>query len=75
MRPVDASSMLGLKRMERVVRVARSFAEAEELDLDEWLLLSGDERLRIGEELRKEAFGSDERGLQRVLQVAEHPLD
>ena len=61
--------------MDRVVRVASSFEDAEELDLDEWLLLSGDERLRIGEELRKETFGSDERGLQRVLQIAERSLD
>jgi hypothetical protein len=61
--------------MDRVVRLAHSFSEAEDMDLGEWLALSGDERLRIGEELRKEAFGTDERGLQRLFQIAERPFD
>jgi hypothetical protein len=58
-------------KMQRVVRLCRSFAEASEVDLDQWLDLSGDERLRIGEAMRQEAFGSDESGLPRILRVAE----
>ena len=65
--------MVGFERVERFVRVAATFEEADEIDLEEWLEMSGDERLRIGEELRVEAFGCHERGLQRVLQVIERP--
>jgi hypothetical protein len=59
------------QRLERVLRVCRSFAEADAVDLDQWLELSGDERLRIGEAMRAEAFGDHEPGLSRVLRVAE----
>ncbi|MBI5849685.1 MAG: hypothetical protein HZB39_01385 [Planctomycetes bacterium] len=57
--------------IERVVRVFRSFEEAEAADLDEWMALSGDERLAIGEELSREAYGDGEPGLRRVLSIAE----
>ena len=57
--------------MERVVRVFSSFAEADEADLREWAALSGDERVRIGEEMSVEAYGSDEPRLRRVLRVVE----
>lgn len=59
------------QHLERVVHVAKSFAEAAEIDLDQWLELSGNERLRIGEAMRSEAFGNHEPGLSRVLRVAE----
>lgn len=57
--------------IEPVVRVFRSFAEAEEADLAEWLALSGDQRMAIGEELSREAYRDGEQGLRRVLSVAE----
>lgn len=61
--------------LDRVLRQFASFAEAEEADLTEWLALTGDERLRIGEQMREEAFGRGRRGLQRVLAVAERQED
>ncbi len=39
-----------------MVRLFSSLAEAEEADLREWLALSGDERLWIGEKMREDAF-------------------
>lgn len=57
--------------MDRVVRKYESFESADAADLEEWLALSGDERLRIGEAMRLEAFGIVQPGLQRVLRVAE----
>lgn len=57
--------------MERVVRVFESFAAADDADLDEWLELTPEERLRIGESLREEAFPEHEPGLQRVLRHVE----
>jgi|SoiMethySBSTD1v2_1073268.scaffolds.fasta_scaffold556182_2 hypothetical protein len=59
--------------MERTIRVCADFAEAEKVDIDQWLELSGDERVRIGEQMRREAWEPDEQGLRRVLRVAEHP--
>ena len=57
--------------IERVLKICRSFEEADQEDLDQWLELTGDERLRIGEEMRAELAGPDEPGLRRVLRVAE----
>jgi hypothetical protein len=57
--------------MERVLRVFESFQAAEEADLYEWLALSPEERLMIGEAMRLEGCESDESGLQRVLRVVE----
>jgi hypothetical protein len=57
--------------LERVVRTCRDFAAAAEVDLAEWLELSGNERLAIGEAMRKEVFGGDEQRLRRVLRIAE----
>jgi hypothetical protein len=61
--------------MERVIRVFQDCASADRADLEEWLALSGDERLRIGEELRQEAYPTDEPGLRRVLRVVEREVD
>jgi len=59
------------QHLERIVRVCKSFAEAAEADLDQWLELSGNERLMIGEAMRSEAFEDHEPGLLRVLRVVE----
>ena len=61
--------------MEKVLRVFASFEAADEADLDEWLALTPEDRLRIGEELRLEAFGSAPQGLARVLALADHEED
>lgn len=61
--------------MDRVLRVARTFQEAEEIDLEQWLELSGEQRMRIGEQMRQEVFGSHEQRLERILRVAEQPGD
>lgn len=58
--------------MEKEIRAFRNFREAEEADLEEWLALSGEERLLIGESMRQEAYGGGEQGLRRVLRVVEH---
>lgn len=55
-----------------VLRLFDSFEAADEADLDEWLALTPEERMRIGEELRLEAFGSAPQGLARVLELADH---
>lgn len=57
--------------MERIVRVFTSFAAADDADLEEWLELTPEERVRIGEDLREEAFPKHEPGLQRVLRLVE----
>lgn len=57
--------------MERVLRVAENFEIAEEIDLADWLALSGRERLEIGEQMRREAWPDGEQRLCRVLRVAE----
>jgi len=57
--------------MERVLKVFESFEAAEEADLEEWLALSGRERVIAGEALREEAFPNHEPGFQRVLQLVE----
>jgi hypothetical protein len=57
--------------MERVLRVFSSFEQAEEADLDEWLALTPEERVMVGEAMREEAFPQHEPGLQRVLRVVE----
>lgn len=61
--------------VDRVLRVAHSFEEAEAIDLDQWLELSGEQRMRIGEQMRQEVFGTHEQRLERVLRVAQHPVD
>jgi hypothetical protein len=61
--------------MQRVLRVFESFEAAEAADLDEWLALAPEERMRIGEAMRAEAFGEHEPGLQRVLRVVERSGD
>ncbi len=57
--------------MERVLQVFDSFEQADDADLEQWLALSGRERVKAGEALRAEAFPNDEPGLQRVLQLVE----
>lgn len=57
--------------MERVLRIAESFEVAEKIDLDEWLALTGRERLEIGEQMRREAWPNREPGLRRLLRVVE----
>jgi hypothetical protein len=57
--------------VERVLRVVESFERAEEVDLDDWLALSGRERLEIGERMRREAWPDSEPGLRRLLRVVE----
>ncbi len=58
--------------MERSIRTFASFGEAETADLQEWMALTGSERLRIGEAMREECFPDHEPGLQRVLCLVEH---
>jgi hypothetical protein len=61
--------------MERILRIAETYEVAEEIDLDDWLALSGAERLEIGERMRQEMWPDrepkvhHERGLQRLLRV------
>lgn len=40
--------------MERTLVVCESFEEAESVDLEQWLALSGAERLLVGEAMREE---------------------
>jgi hypothetical protein len=61
--------------MDRVIRVAQSFEEAEAIDLDQWLELSGEQRMHIGEQMRQEVFGAHDQRLERILRVAEQPGD
>ena len=62
-----------VSRMERVLQVFESFEEAEEADLEQWLALSGRERVMAGEALRETAFPNAEPGFQKVLEVVERP--
>ncbi len=61
--------------MDRVLRVAQSFDEAEAIDLDQWLELSGEQRMHIGEHMRQEVFGVHDQRLERILRIAEQPGD
>jgi hypothetical protein len=53
--------------MELVVHQCRNFEEADAIDLADWLALSADERLRIGEELRRTAFEHGDAKIERVV--------
>jgi hypothetical protein len=55
--------------MKRILRIAETYEAAEEIDLDDWLALSGSERLEIGERMRWEMWPDRERVLQRLLRV------
>ena len=55
--------------MERIIRVFDSMETAERADLEEWLLLTGEEPLAIAETLRREMLGAGHSRLQRVLRV------
>jgi hypothetical protein len=46
--------------MERILRIAETYEIAEEIDLDDWLALSGAERLEIGERMRQEMWPDHE---------------
>ena len=59
------------RSVERVLRIAETYEVAEEIDLRDWLALSGRERLEIGERMRREAWPDHEPGLQRLLRVVE----
>ncbi len=47
----------------------RSFAEADEADLAEWLALEPAERVRIGEEMRREVLGASTDRVERTLRI------
>jgi hypothetical protein len=57
--------------MQRELRVFDSFEEAESADLDDWLALSGEQRLRIGESMRLECFPGGALPFVRVLAIRE----
>jgi hypothetical protein len=57
--------------VKREVRVVENFEIAEDIDLDDWLALSGRERLEIGEQMRREAWPNGEQRLCRLLRVVE----
>jgi hypothetical protein len=51
------------------------FEEAEEADLADWLALSPEERLRIGESMRREVFPDGEAPMVRCLTVRDPGAD
>jgi hypothetical protein len=55
--------------VERVVRVFEHFEDAEAADLADWLALSGEDRLRIGEEMSREAFADGAATLVRCVSM------
>jgi hypothetical protein len=59
--------------IKRILRVAKSFAEAREMDRDDVAAMSFEERISGVERLRREWFGEDraESRLDRVLVVAD----
>jgi hypothetical protein len=61
--------------IERIVRVAKSFDEAREMDREDVAALSFEERISGVERLRREWFGEDraESRLDRVLVSADRP--
>jgi hypothetical protein len=61
--------------MDRDLRVFDRFEEAELADLEEWMALSGDERVRIGESMRAECFVDGALPLARVLSVRDPDAD
>jgi hypothetical protein len=58
-----------------VIRVFDRFEEAEEADLADWLALSPEERLRIGESMRREVFPDGEAPMVRCLTVRDPGAD
>jgi hypothetical protein len=53
------------------LRVFDRFEDAESADLDEWLALSGEERLGIGESMRLECFPEGALPFERILSLRE----
>ncbi|MGA7722225.1 MAG: hypothetical protein WCA84_13730 [Ignavibacteriaceae bacterium] len=43
-----------MMRIEKTVKIFKSFKEQEEADLEYWQKISGEEKMRIVEEMRKE---------------------
>ncbi len=58
--------------MERVVHISRSFEEAEELDTQQYLSMTPEERLDILQRLRDEYYtfkNESRKGFQRVYRI------
>jgi hypothetical protein len=61
--------------VERIVRVFERFEDAETADLADWLELSPEERLRIGESMRREVFPGGDAPMVRCLALRDLGAD
>lgn len=58
--------------VDKVITVCQGFEEAARVDLEQWMALSGSERLLAGEALREEWAERDgEPGFRRILRLAQ----
>ena len=61
-----------MRRIEKIVKIFNSFKEQEEADIKYWQNISGDEKIRIVEELRKEyirLFHPEIKGIEKVVRI------
>jgi hypothetical protein len=61
--------------VEPIVRVFDRFEDAEAADLADWLALSGEERLQIGESMRRDVFPGGAAPMVRCVAVRELDAD
>ena len=61
-----------MQRIEKTVKIFKSFKEQEEADIKYWQNISGNEKIRIVEELRKEyirLFHPEITGIEKVVRI------
>lgn len=61
-----------MRRIEKTVKIFKSFKEQEEADTEYWKNISGDEKMRIVEEMRIEyirLFHPEIKGIEKVVRI------
>jgi hypothetical protein len=61
-----------MRHIEKTVKIFKSFKEQDEADLEYWRNISGEEKMRIVEEMRKEyirLYHPEFKGIEKVVRI------
>jgi hypothetical protein len=61
-----------MRRIERTVKIFKSFKEQEEADIEYWKNISGEEKIKMVEEMRAEyirLFHPEIKGIEKVVRI------
>jgi len=61
-----------MRHIEKTVKIFKSFKEQDEADLEYWRNISGEEKMRIVEEMRKEyirLYHAEFKGIEKVVRI------